>query len=383
MRLDYGSVKILNIEDILLPGEDILYSGRAAINKGSKGTFGLIVITLFCLLLFIAFREMNQVDGAMIIVGIFMLLIIGIAFYTLIYNFFLKKRKIMGQEYFITTQRAIIYSNKNEEFIIGYLKKFDEFRVDSEKDNFGDLYMGVVAKQDGNIKEVLTLLDNTIVNPDKSDMNYICFESIENPYQVMEIATDQRIKLVPDRPILKAKKEENEIKIGDGKVTIYEQPKWVWFLYSVILIMFFAIPIHNIVNNLIIWSNYTKTSATITNIETRDVGGDDGRDVKYFVKVLYNVDNNNYESVITNDTCYLKSTENFKGYTSHCWKYDSYFRKMRVNSKTMIYVNPNRKDEVSYVPTLLSNSNLLLLIFGILCSLPLVAKIKSKIMKKR
>lgn len=373
----------MNIDSMLLPDEEILYKGVAVPGKGSKSLLGIIIMIAVCLVPIIAISEFSQIGISMMIVMAIALLFIGIAVYAFIYNFILKNRKIKGQEYFITNQRAIIYSSKKNEFKIGYLNRFDEFRVDNEKDNFGDVYMGIVADKNNNSEENLELIRDTLLNPDKDNMNTIYFELVENPYQVMKIAMEQRKKLVPNRPILEDEYEDEseEVEVCSQKVIVKKQPIWVWILFIAMIIFFLATPFIDIINSLKAWTTYTKTSAVITEIKIKDVGEEEGQDVKYFVTVSYEINNNNYESIITNDKCYLKSTQEFNGYISNCRKYDRRFRKMKANDKVDIYVNPDKLTEVEYVPTLISSTSLILLIIGLISLFILVAEIKAKMKK--
>lgn len=239
--------------------------------------------------------------------------------------------------------------------------------------------MGIVAEQSGGAKEDLSTIKDYLFNPNKKNMPVIVFESVENPYQIMKIAREQRMNLVADRPILNLVEEEGheETKIGGQKVILYNQPIWVWLLYSGVLIFLLSIPIINIFNSLKVWNTYTKTTAIITNIETKNVANDDGYDIKYFVNVTYTINSNEYEGIISNDKCYLKSIESFKGSTTHCPKYDSRFKSMKKNNEVSIYVNPSKLTDLEYVPTLLANSSLILLLFGAIASLPILAKIKT------
>ena len=63
--------------------------------------------------------------------------------------------------------------------------------------------------------------------------------------------------------------------------------------------------------------------------------------------------------------CYLKSIDN------------SRFRSMKKGDKVNIYVNPNKLNDLEYVPTLFTRSSLILLLFSIIVSFPLLAKIKT------
>lgn len=366
----------MNINNILLPNEQILYKGVADSKKVNKNIGGLILITVFCLILFLAFLNMSEFSfGAFI--GI--IIVFGVAIYSFIYNLFLKGNKVSGQYYFITNKRAIIYSSKKNEYIIGYLNRFDEFRVDNEKDNFGDVYMGIAPKKSGDVNQDLSTVANNLFNKDKSDMPIIIFEAVENPYQVLKIAKSERINLAPEKKLFNDSKDgQHKVKIGGMRVTVYDNPIWVKFIYVVGVILLLAFPIYNMINTLKIWTSYKKTTATIVSVEKKVA-----RDIKYFVDISYVVGSDNYEGLITNDKCYLKSTQNFTGSTTNCRKYDKKFRKMKINDKIYVYVNPNNPVDVEFVPTLIDGSNLILLLFGLLCSVGVIAMIKVNIEKRK
>jgi len=50
---------------------------------------------------------------------------------------------------------------------------------------------------------------------------------------------------------------------------------------------------------------------------------------------------------------------------------------MKKGDKVNIYVNPNKLNDLEYVPTLFTRSSLILLLFSIIVSFPLLAKIKT------
>jgi hypothetical protein len=251
--------------------------------------------------------------------------------------------------------------------------------------------MGIIAERSNDTKQDLSTIKGHLFNSDKNNMSFIYFEGVENPYQVLEIAKTQRVKLVPDKELFNDYKEnQTEVKVFGQKVIVEENPSGkvpilVWLIFIAMTIFFLALPINNMISTLKIWNNYIKTTATITNAETINANSvrDESQDIKYFVNVSYNINSNNYESIITNDTCYLKSTQNFKGSTSHCKKYDSRFSNMKINDKVTIYVNPTNSKDIEFVPTLISSGYLILLFFGIVCGVFVIAIVKQQFKKQK
>lgn len=86
----------MNIETILLPDEQILYESTATPKKGSKSILGLILIIAFGLIPFLALWEVIFIYINIIIICAVALLFLGIAMYGLVYNLFLKDKKIIG-----------------------------------------------------------------------------------------------------------------------------------------------------------------------------------------------------------------------------------------------------------------------------------------------
>lgn len=355
----------MNIETVLLPDEEVLYRGSVSVNKSSKNIIGFILLIAFVTIVFLIIGEVGLKDANIILMFIVALLFLGFAIYGLICNLFLKNKNIIGNQYFITTKRAIIYSVKKKEFKIGNLDRFDVFRVDNEKDKFGDVYMGVTPNISDDLKQRVTEITDMLLKQDKNNMDSICFASVENPYQVLELVKKQRKKLAPNKLVFEdVEVGQEEIKISDQKVIIYKQPVWVWCVYIGIIIVLLFIPIINIFNSLKIWNTYSKTTAIITNVETNNVN-DGEYNIKYFVNVVYTINSNEYEGKITNNKCYFKSIDN------------SRFRSMKKGDKVNIYVNPNKLIDLEYVPTLLTRSSLILLLFSIIVSFPLLAKTKT------
>jgi len=367
----------MNIESILLQNEYVLYQGTGVPKKGSKSIIGILILLLIGLIPFLA-----GVKNLLIILPFF--LVMALAVYMPIYNLFLKPRKVKGQIYYITNQRAIIYSSTNRKYKIGNLSKFDEFRVDNEKNNFGDVYMGIVKTSTGNAGEDLSTIKNTLFTPDKNDMPVIIFEGVEKPYEVLEIAKEQRIRNLVNRPLFNAIPEGGSaVNVGGQKVIVNKIPIWAWIVLLGLTIFFLVLPIRHIMNTLKIWNNYTVTTATVLNIEIKNANHlDEEEDIKYFVNVAYIFNSNYYESIITNDTCYLRTMQSDTVGTTHCRKFDNEFEKIQVNDELEIYVNPDNPTEIEFIPSLLPNSLLIILIFGLLLLFVLIVQVKAKLQNR-
>lgn len=370
----------MDIKNILLPNEQILYKGAAVPKKSSKNILGSVVILIYLISLLLALIDINTfnfigliMQNVIIIVIVCLILVVTIC--NLIYTLFLKNNKINNQQYFITNQRAIIYSKKNTEYKIGYLNEFDDFVVNNEKNNIGDVYMKSIPESNYNLFKHL-------FKPDKNNMSVIVFEAVENPHQILEMVKTQRIKLNPNQPLNNdLKEDQTEVKVGGQHIIVYNNPKRIWLLFIGIIIILLIFPIFNIFHTLKVWNNYTKINATIINID-RHVLDVKNNNIKYFVDISYVLNEHYYESVITNDKCYLKSIQSDSFATIYCNKYDNRFNKMKNNDKLDVYVNPDNLVDIEFIPTLISNMNLILLLFGIISGAFLIPLLKARKLRK-
>lgn len=182
--------------------ESILYQGQAMPDKGDKNIKGFLLIIGLMLLIqvIIAWSAVtSDMNIAKIIVAICLnpfiwvtLLFDGLAIYGLVYNTFLKKKILEDVFYCITNKRALKYETKNDKLFFGYLEYYGEMRIDNLKDNFGNLYMGIIADNNTNLKTLKDLM----FNPNPENMPSITFESIENPDEVLQLAQKARQEIL-------------------------------------------------------------------------------------------------------------------------------------------------------------------------------------------
>lgn len=196
-----------NFQNNLLSDEKILYEGKPVPGKGGKNIGGFIFLICFVLLiqiLLIWSVTTKTGDGAegmslgFIIIFLVSLLFLGLGVYGLLYNLVLKKKKVEDEFYCLTNMRAMKYNFKKNELVFGYLTYYDDIHCDNVKNNFGDLYMGILMDEEstGDTAQALLKLKDMMMNPNPENMPYINFESIENPYKVMEIAKNAKKEIL-------------------------------------------------------------------------------------------------------------------------------------------------------------------------------------------
>lgn len=189
-----------NFEQHLLKNEKILYQGRSVPGKGGKNIGGLLFLVLFSLVVLILLMwKFFETRGAEwnISLGILIILVfLGLGLYGLIYNVFLKRKRVADDFYCLTNQRVLKYESKKTKLVYGNLSTYEDIQCLNMKDNFGDVYFGIVLDEGNNDAQTLATLKELMVNPDPVNMPFIYFESIENPTQVMKLAEEARNKLL-------------------------------------------------------------------------------------------------------------------------------------------------------------------------------------------
>lgn len=208
----------------LFKDEKILYQGRPTPGKGSKHVGGLLFLICFslaCLGLLIWSLVTKTGDGAygisltytifFIVLSAFLLL--GI--YGLVYILFFKKRMVSDDFYCLTNMRAIKYESRKKKLVFGYLAYYSDIHCSNIKNNHGDLFMSVNLANgnftDGKEPTLLELKD-IMLHPNPENMPSICFESIENPegvYQVAIKARDDVMREINSKIIERSKVSEN------------------------------------------------------------------------------------------------------------------------------------------------------------------------------
>ena len=192
-----------NFSSHLFADEKILYQGQPVPGKGDKGVGGLIFLICFVLSIqiFMILSVINEIgDGANGIdsefIFIFLIatffLVIGI--YGLFYNLVLKKKEVADDFYCLTNMRAMKYEAKKNKLVFGYLAYYDDIHCGNVKDNFGDVYMGIVIdeRSTNDVSQALLTVKDVLMNPNPENMPFLNFKSIEDPYKVKNLAKEER-----------------------------------------------------------------------------------------------------------------------------------------------------------------------------------------------
>lgn len=183
----------------LLENEEILYQGRPVPGKGSKSIGGLIFVICFSLVTQIILiwsvitKTGDGFDMGFIVIFLAAAVFEYIGISGIYYNLVKKKKEVADDFYCLTNMRAMKYEEKENKLVFGYLSHYDDIRCDNVKDNFGDVYMGIIIKEEKNDDlQKLSSIKDLMTNPDPLNMPFITFESIENPYRVMNLVQDAK-----------------------------------------------------------------------------------------------------------------------------------------------------------------------------------------------
>lgn len=189
----------------LIEEETILYEGIPILGKTDKNILGELVVIGFILIIQILLiwsvvtktgDGANGINLSFIIIFLTTLLFASLVVYNIIYKLFIKDKKIAKHQYCITNKRVIKYDGKNNELIFGNLSNYEFIEVQNEKNNHGDLYMGVLINENVNSNtDTLIEIKNILLNKNPNDAPFIIFESIKNPYQVLNIVENARNSL--------------------------------------------------------------------------------------------------------------------------------------------------------------------------------------------
>ncbi len=193
-----------NFESVLLPNEVILYQGRSVPGKGSKVNGGSIFLICFALILqtlMIWSVATDSGDGFNFnFIFIFLILTFfgGLGAYDLIYNLIFKKICVADDYYCLTNKRAMKYESKKNKLVFGYLINYVDIKYVNVKDNYGDVYMGVVLDEKNYTDGVDALGDikDILLNPNPENMPIIKFESIEDPKKIANLVRDTRLEIL-------------------------------------------------------------------------------------------------------------------------------------------------------------------------------------------
>ena len=196
-----------NFSSHLLANEKILYQGQPVPGKGSKSLGGILFLICFALFIQVALiwsvvtktgDGANGVNLTFIIIFLTATEFLGFGIYGLLYNLVLKKKQVADDFYCLTNIRAMKYEAKKNKLVFGYLAYYDDIHCNNVKDNFGDVYMGVVADEKSqNDISSLSVIKDLMMNPNPENMPLINFESIEDPYKVMNLVKEAKRDLTP------------------------------------------------------------------------------------------------------------------------------------------------------------------------------------------
>lgn len=183
--------------------ENILWQGKGVPSKSGKGIVAMLIIILFAVAVIMAVALSWNNGKNDTITGIIFILIalvfVGLGGYTIIYNTFIKSKKVKSLMYCLTDKKAMIYDTESGVMKKGYLDKFAEFRVDNFKNNYGDVYMGIVYQPTDNSGNDVKNLATLVFKQDTEDMNVIVFQSVQSPYDVLRKAKEANQNLVAEK----------------------------------------------------------------------------------------------------------------------------------------------------------------------------------------
>ncbi len=188
----------MDINSILQFDEQFLWSGKGIPQKPTKEVlYHLGIIAFCCAVLWVVIRLLKNGDGVFpLLIFIFIgFAMIALCIYKIRYAICIRPKRVLQTEYYLTTQRAIIYDTVACDYYYGNLRDFSEFRIDNFNGLYGDIYMGKIfqpTQQDS--KDALDAA-KLVLYKDKTDMPYICFEGIENPAPIMQMAKEASQKL--------------------------------------------------------------------------------------------------------------------------------------------------------------------------------------------
>ena len=153
-----------NFEQHLTTNEQILYQGRAEPGKGGKSSKSLFIVLIMLIIIqiiMIASIQSNTPGGSGgISLNFIIIFLTTIAFeiliiYGIVYDLFLKKKEIKNVYYCLTNKRALEFDEKTNVLRFGHLIYYEEIKIYNEKNNYGDVYMGIIlANQVGDAKTI-------------------------------------------------------------------------------------------------------------------------------------------------------------------------------------------------------------------------------------
>ena len=181
---------MFNFQDILNEGEQILYQGKANPKKVSKNIGGQIFVIIFMLVIQFMLIFVAEFDFSSIIFIAITLLFQGLCLYSIINILFLKNKKIADDLYCLTNIRALKYDINENKLSYGFLENYGNVYSFNVKDGYGDINMQIIC--DNNISndnslDAAKVLMKLSSKPNITNMPFMCFESVSNPDELVEL----------------------------------------------------------------------------------------------------------------------------------------------------------------------------------------------------
>ena len=187
----------MDINSILQYDEQFLWSGKGTPQKPTKEVLYHLGIIAFCCVFLGVVIIVVKMEGILPMLPFFFagIVIIALLIFKIRYAICVRPKRVLQTEYYLTTQRAIVYDNVACDYYYGNLRGFSEFRIDNFNGLYGDVYMGKVFQRTQQDSKDALDAAKLMLNKDKTDMPFICFEGVENPAQILQMAKDASPKL--------------------------------------------------------------------------------------------------------------------------------------------------------------------------------------------
>ena len=187
----------MDINSILQYDEQFLWSGKGTPQKPTKEVLYHLGIIAFCCVFLGVVIIVVKMEGILPMLPFFFagIVMIALLIFKIRYAICVRPKRVLQTEYYLTTQRAIVYDTVACDYYYGCLRGFSEFRIDNFNGRYGDVYMGKVFQRTQQDSKDALDVAKLMLNKDKTDMPFICFEGVENPAQILQMAKDASPKL--------------------------------------------------------------------------------------------------------------------------------------------------------------------------------------------
>jgi len=189
-----------NFTKHLLPNEEIQRNIQPVPGKGGKNLLGYIFIIAFIGLMFFIFFSfgtpsedgisINPLSLIFLVFPLFGLALVAIAIHGIVYTLFFKAKTVENYSYCITNKRVLKYNSKKDKLTFCYLKNVDEFYCRNEKDNYGDVYIGI--RSSSGSRQDAYRVKGIFSSFSKNEVPFLTFESVENPDEVIDWILDAK-----------------------------------------------------------------------------------------------------------------------------------------------------------------------------------------------